>query len=173
MQLLLTHLPDNSPIISNFRRQVYNQRVNWIFVFLTMFHFSTPLNFRGSRGSLLERFFLDFESNNIIFFKIIKLRCRDRKFPGLCTMITEINKVTSRGGYNEAIENIKCAGIKISSKNSSEIRIPVCVAAIILPVRTSPTKGRNTINLNSATSFRTAGTKGRRTFDVNTSISVF
>lgn len=73
--------------------------------------------------------------------------------------------------YKLAIEKIKCAGIKISSKNSREIRIPVYVAAIILPVRTSPTNGRNTIILNSAIMLENVSEES--TFDVHASIAVF
>ena len=81
------------------------------------------------------------------------------------------SQVSKGGTYKLAIEKIKCAGIKMSSKNSREIRIPLYVAAIILPVRTSPTNGRNTIILNSATT--SDDLSEGNTFNVNASIAVF
>ena len=121
-------------------------------LFIPIFDYSIFLNFRWSRRRFLERFLLNFKSYDIVFFKIIKLCSRYRKFPWLWTVVTTvILEFALEGVYKLAIEKIKCAGIKMSSKNSREIRIPVYVAVIILPVRTSPTNGRNTVILNSAT----------------------
>ena len=72
--------------------------------------------------------------------------------------------------YKLAVEKIRWAGMKISSKNSKDTRIPVCVAAIILPLRTSPTNGLNTTNRNSAIKSDPASTRG--TFYVYTSITI-
>jgi len=116
----------------------------------TVFNFSSSLNFRRSGRSLFECFLLNFKADDIVLLEIIILCSRNRQLPRLGSMVTILNQTSFGAEYNRASEKIRCAGMKMSSKNSSEIRMPVCVADIILPLRTSPTNGRNRIIRNSA-----------------------